>query len=91
MILYLNNSFLKGLLFCDNSIIFEYDQLLTKQQLVQPKPNLSIGYEICTGTHAFQVFVANYSGIINQRNLLYNANDFAKGGFLVGFNITVRF
>jgi hypothetical protein len=75
----------------NSSIIFEYDQLLTQQDLRQPKPNLSIGYEIGTGTHAFQVFVANYSGIINQRNLLYNSNDFAKGGFLVGFNITVRF
>jgi hypothetical protein len=75
-----------------NSIIFEYDQLLTKQDIaIQPKPNLSIGYEIGTGTHAFQIFVANYSGIINQKNLLYNTNDFASGGFLVGFNITVRF
>jgi hypothetical protein len=75
-----------------NSIIVEYDQLLTKQDIaVQPKPNLSIGYEIGTGTHAFQIFVANYSGIVAQRNLLYNTNDFADGGFLVGFNITARF
>jgi hypothetical protein len=75
-----------------NSLIFEYDQLLTKQDIAtQPKPNLSLGYEIGTGTHAFQIFVANYSGIINQRNLLYNTNDFTSGGFLVGFNITVRF
>ncbi len=75
-----------------NSIIVEYDQLLTKQDIpVQPKPNMSIGYEIGTGTHAFQIFLANYSQIINQRNFLYNTNDFAKGGFLVGFNITARF
>jgi hypothetical protein len=75
-----------------NSLIVEYDQLLTKQDIaVQPKPNLSFGYEIGTGTHAFQIFVANYSGIINQRNFLFNTNDFAKGGFLVGFNITARF
>ena len=75
-----------------HSILLEYDQLLTKQDIeVQPKPNLSLGYEIGTGTHAFQIFVANYSGIINQRNLLYNTNDFTKGEFLFGFNITVRF
>ncbi|MCB8998548.1 MAG: hypothetical protein H6540_00570 [Bacteroidales bacterium] len=75
-----------------NSLVFEYDQLLTKQDIAtQPKPNLSLGYEIGTGTHAFQVFVANYSGLIGQRNLLYNTNDFSKGEFLVGFNITVRF
>jgi len=75
-----------------HSLIVEYDQLLTKQDIpVQPKPNLSFGYEIGTGTHAFQIFVANYSGIIAQRNLLYNTNDLSKGEFLVGFNITARF
>lgn len=79
-------------LFGAHSIIVEYDQLLTKQQLdVQPKPNLSLGWEISTSTHTFQVFVANYNQIINQRNLVYNTNDFAKGDYLFGFNITVRF
>ena len=74
------------------SIIAEYDQLLTKQDIeTQPKPNLSLGVEFGTATHAFQVFIANYSQIINQRNLLYNTNDFAEGDFLLGFNITVRF
>lgn len=78
----------------NHSLILEYDQLLTKQDLADedhPKPNLSLGWEINTGTHAFQVFVANYSNIINQYNLLYNSNDFANGDFLFGFNITVRF
>lgn len=78
----------------NHSLLFEYDQLLTGQDLADedhPKPNLSLGWEINTGTHAFQIFVANYSNIINQYNLLYNSNDFADGEFLVGFNITVRF
>jgi hypothetical protein len=79
-------------LFGNHSLIIEYDQLLTKQDLdVQPKPNLALGWEIGTATHTFQVFVANYSQIINQRNLVFNTNDFTKGEFLVGFNITVRF
>ncbi len=79
-------------LFGDQSLIFEYDQLLTKQDLdVQPKPNLSVGWEIGTATHTFQVFAANYSQIINQRNLVFNGNDFSKGDYLFGFNITVRF
>jgi hypothetical protein len=78
--------------FGNHSVILEYDQLLTKQDLeVQPKPNLSIGWEIATPTHAFQIFVANYNMIINQKNLLFNANNFAKGDYLFGFNITVRF
>ena len=74
-----------------NSIIFEYDQLLTKQDGVQPKPGLSAGVELGTATHCFQIFIANYSQIINQRNLLYNLNDISNGDFLLGFNITVRF
>jgi len=75
-----------------HSILIEYDQLLTKQELdEQPKPNLSLGWEIGTATHTFQLFVANYSQIINQRNLVFNTNDFSKGEYLVGFNVTVRF
>lgn len=75
-----------------HSIIFEYDQLLTKQDIdSQPKPNLSLGWEVNTATHTFQLFVANYSQIISQRNLVFNTNDFTNGDYLVGFNITVRF
>ena len=58
-------------LFGSHSLIFEYDQLLTKQDLdEQPKPNLSLGWEIGTATHSFQVFAASYSNIIKQYNLL---------------------
>lgn len=78
-----------------HSVILEYDQLITKQHLddtkTGPKPNLALGWEIGTATHTFQVFVANYSQIINQRNLLFNTNDFTKGEYLFGFNISVRF
>ena len=79
-------------LFGAHSLILEYDQLLTKQHTDQPtKPNLSLGWEINTATHTFQIFAANYSQIINQRNLVFNTNDFSKGDYLIGFNITVRF
>jgi hypothetical protein len=79
-------------LFGAHSLILEYDQLLTKQDLDdQPKPNLSLGWEINSATHTFQIFAANYSQIISQRNLVFNNNDLAKGDFLIGFNITVRF
>jgi hypothetical protein len=79
-------------LFGAHSVILEYDQLLTKQDIAeQPKPNLSLGWEIGTATHSFQIFVANYNQIINQRNLLYNTNDLTKWEYLVGFNIHVRF
>jgi len=78
----------------NHSLMFEYDQLLTKQDLADadhPKPNLSLGWEIGTATHAFQLFVTNYSNIIDQYNLLYNTNDFTNWEYLFGFNITVRF
>ena len=75
-------------LFGSHSLLLEYDQLLTKQDPdEQTKPNLSLGWEINTATHTFQIFVANYNQIINQRNLVFNTND----KYLVGFNITVRF
>ena len=72
--------------------MFEYDQSLTTPEVV--KPNLSIGYEVATSSHAFQMFVTTYRGISYQRNLAYNTNDFTKfesnepWGFLIGFNIT---
>jgi hypothetical protein len=78
--------------FGSHSIILEYDKLLTKQNIaVQPKPNLSLGWEISTATHTFQIFVANYNQIINQRNLVFNTNDWRKSEWLIGFNIHVRF
>ncbi len=58
---------------------------------VQPKPNYAFGLEFGTGTHAFQVFAAQYKNIISQKNIGYNLNDLTEGDFLIGFNITVRF
>lgn len=74
-----------------SSIIFEYDQSLTKSTALTPKPNAAIGYEIGTATHCFQIFAATYDKIIPQQNLVFNANDAGKGEFVLGFNITVRF
>ena len=78
--------------FGSHSVILEYDQLLTKQNIaVQPKPNLSLGWEISTATHTLQIFAANYNQIINQRNLVFNTNDFKKSQWLIWFNTHVRF
>ena len=80
-----------------HAIMFEYDQLLTKQPLkelgddLKPKPNLTLGWEITTATHAFQLFVTNFSNLNNQYNFLYNNNDFTDGKYLFGFNIIYRF
>lgn len=53
-----------------------------------PKANLSLGYEISTGTHDFQIFLATASGIIPQDIVTYNQNDWKNGGFAFGFVIT---
>jgi hypothetical protein len=81
----------------DISLIAEYDYALGLNKgtipfyKVEPKPNYALGVEFGTGTHAFQLFVAQYKNIVNQKNMGYNLNDLADGHFLVGFNITVRF
>lgn len=86
---------LRANLFGNHSLILEYDQLLTKQdvgdendEMEQPKPNLAFGWEIGTATHSFQVFASNYNLIIDQYNLLYSTT---SRDYLFGFNITVRF
>ncbi len=73
-----------------NSIVFEYDQPLSKHDELEVYPNVSLGVEISTSTHAFRIFVANYGDIIKQRNMFFNTNDPLDGNFRFGFNISVR-
>jgi hypothetical protein len=67
------------------SVIGQYDfpvKLKTVRYFQERvKPNLSAGIEINTSTHVFQIFVANYSSIVTQKNYAYNTNDFTKGDF----------
>ena len=76
------------------SIIGQYDFPIKTKTIryyqERVKPNLSAGIEINTSTHAFQIFVANYSNLMAAKNYAFNTNDFTKGDFLLGFNITVR-
>jgi hypothetical protein len=80
-----------------HAIIFEYDMPFftnktTSPDPASPKPNFGLGWEIGTGTHCFQIFVANYHDIIYQRNLVYNTQSgLNKNNLQIGFNITVRF
>ncbi len=82
------------------SIMFDYDQPITKHATNNPNPNLSLGIEFYTGGHSFQFFLGNYSFMSPQRDNLFNHNapfgytdkttgKKVKGGqFLIGFNIT---
>lgn len=70
------------------SIIAEYNQPITTFDAGTPEPGVSLGVEFSTGSHAFQVFVTNYKGIIAQKNNMFNQNNFFDGDFMIGFNIT---
>ena len=81
------------------SVMFGYDQPLAKHAANNPNPNLSLGIEFTTSSHAFQLFFTNYYYMTPQRNNLYNKNNpvtinsfnditFHHENFLIGFNIT---
>ena len=77
------------------SLIFNYDLPLKIKDISEQntwtnpsKPNLSFGYEVSTGTHAFQIFVASTSAVLPQETMMWNQNDYTKNGFAVGFTIT---
>ena len=67
------------------SILFEWDMPLTTPDWV--KPNYSLGVEIATSSHCFQIFLTTYDGINYQENLMFNTNDAWNGDVLIGFNI----
>lgn len=72
-----------------SSVLVEFDYPLTKAKGVYAsKPNLGISYELSTGSHQFQIFVCSASGIMDAETRTNNFNDFTKGDFLIGFNIT---
>lgn len=69
-------------------LMLGYDHPLTQHAINQPKPSINIGLEISTSSHAFQVFITNNNRIQPQENFMFNQNDFNKGQWLIGFNIT---
>jgi len=71
-----------------SAIVVNYDQPLTQHPTNNPHPNISFGLETTTDSHAFQVFAGNYYGIVPQSNNIFNQNDYTKGQFVIGFNIT---
>jgi hypothetical protein len=70
------------------ALLANYDQPLTKHKAGNPNPNISFGMEVNTSAHAFQFFVGNYYFLSPEQNNMYNKNDYTKGEFLIGFNIT---
>jgi hypothetical protein len=55
---------------------------------VQMKPNICVGFEVSTSTHAFHIYLASAQGILPQEDIMWNTKDFFKGEVLIGLNIT---
>ena len=75
------------------AILLDYSQPLgpnvdENSMAFDPKAGIAVGFEFSTLGHAFQLFITNYNGIVPQKNYVFNQNDFFKGEFLIGFNIT---
>lgn len=77
------------------SIIFNYDRPLQIKDITEqrqwtnpPKPSLAFGYEVSTGTHAFQVYMASTGAVLPQENIMWNQNEMNSKGFVIGFVIT---
>lgn len=71
-------------------LIANYDQPLTQHSTNNPEPNICFGIETTTISHSFQVFAGNSGSIVPQYVNFYNQNNYRKGHFLIGFNITRR-
>ncbi|MFI5132705.1 MAG: DUF5777 family beta-barrel protein [Chitinophagales bacterium] len=71
-------------------LIANYDQALTQHTTNNPQPNICFGIETTTISHSFQIFAGNSGSIVPQYVNFYNQNNYRKGQFLIGFNITRR-
>lgn len=77
------------------SIIFNYDEPLKIKAISEqdqwtnpPKRNIAFGYEISTGNHAFQIYMASTNSVLPQDNIMWNQNDWENKGFAIGFTMT---
>lgn len=77
------------------SVIFNYDHPLQIKQISEqtewtnpPKPSASLGYEISTGTHQFQIYMSSTNSLLPQDNIMWNQNEMDKTGIAIGFVIT---
>lgn len=78
-----------------SSIIFNYtQQLIThKDPKYKMEPGITLGWEIATSAHCFQMFATTFQGILPQQNISYTENRPGNGvvstsQFLIGFNVT---
>ena len=71
-------------------IVFEYAYVFNNRTAGFRDP-LSIGVEISTAGHAFQVMLTSTDNLLDQDIYSNSSYDYAKGEFVIGFNITRKF
>jgi len=72
------------------SVNFEYFYVLRPTWNVQTEFTnpISIGFDIETGGHVFQIMLSNSSGMIEKHYIADNTGDWTKGELHLGFNLT---
>jgi hypothetical protein len=63
-------------------------QKVDASKTVYDKPNLTVGFEVSTSTHAFHIYLGSAQGILPQEDIMWNKNDFFNKGILIGLNVT---
>lgn len=77
-----------------SSLTFNYnaplkiDAISEQTEMPAYKPNMAIGWQISTFTHAFQIYVSNAASMIPQENMMFTTSGFDKDGIAIGFTIT---
>lgn len=75
----------------NTSVLANYDQPLTKHTDSNPQFNVSVGVEMSTSSHQFQIFITNFPYIVPQYNNMYNQPNTQHTWYqdlFIGFNIT---
>lgn len=77
-----------------SSLTVNYNQPLKIESISEQKempdytPNIALGWQISTFTHAFQIYVSNASSMVPQESMMFNRAKFNKDGIAIGFTIT---
>jgi len=72
----------------DPAFVVRYPNHFLEINNAVPYQNWSLGWEISTSTHTFQIFIAAAPGIVPQYVTAKNPNNFWNGYISFGFNLT---
>jgi hypothetical protein len=70
------------------SLNFEYYYQIPKYKLINTTNSLSVGFDIETGGHVFQLHFTNSQGMSERTFISETTGDWSKGDIFFGFNIS---